>query len=184
MGLERAMRRSLAVIRLATRKPGILLYSPFAAAHVQEGENYFESKYLEPEDVAAHVRAGTIVGFLTEAAGTFVLRFFEGEPDAGELEENPFRMALALEVRDGTFCVRDVDDLCAWEAACPPAQKVAARDGYYHLLLLSRRSPSGELGDDQEILVFLDRRDVLPRIVWPGVPTLLASSWQKAQEGR
>lgn len=177
------MKRSLAVVRLVTRKPGILLYSPFAAAHIQEGENYFESKYLEPEDVAAHVRAGTLVGFLTEAAGTFILHFFEGESDADDMESHPFRMALALEVRDGTLCVRDVDDLCSWEAACPPQQEVAVSDGYYHLLLLSRRPPSGDLGDDQEIFVFLDRRDALPSIVWPGVPTLMVRPQSCAEGG-
>lgn len=176
MGRDLTVRRSIGVVRLANRKPGILLYSPFAAAQIQEGENYFEARYLEPEDVAAHVRAGSLVGFLTEAPGTFILRFFEGEPEADEVAGHPFRIALPLEVRDETLCVRDVDDLCSWQRECPAAQRLATEDGYYRVLLLSKRPPSGELGDDQEILVFLDRRKALPKSTWQGVPTLIVVS--------
>lgn len=172
MGKGSAMKRFLGTVELATRKPGILLYSPFASAHIREGENYFKSKFFEPEGVAAHVRNGTLVAFLTEGAGTYVLRFFEGEPEADEVTEYPFRIALPLEVRDGSVCVRDVDDLSAWEGACPDNHKIAVKDGYYHLLLLSKLPPSGERGDDQEILIYLDRRQELPKTMWTGIPTL------------
>jgi hypothetical protein len=69
----------------------------------------------------------------------WALRFFEGEPEAREVGEYPFRIALALEVRDGTLWARDVDDLCSWETACPVQQKIAVSDDHDHLLLLSGR---------------------------------------------
>lgn len=167
------MKRHLGTVELGTRKPGILLYSPFAAAHIQEGENYFDPQYSQPQQVAAHVRKGTLVAFQTEEPGTFVLRFFLGNPDRGEAAGYPFQIALGIEVRDRMLCVRDVDDLCAWVGDCPEHQQIAVDDGFYHLLLLSRRPPSGELGDDQEILIFLEPRSALPAIVWPGVPALV-----------
>lgn len=166
------MTELLATVELGTRKPGILLYSPFAAQNIREGENYFDAHYSEPQEVATHIRAGTLVAFQTEEPGTFILKFFRGDPTKAQLRAYEFQIALGIEVRDRTLCARDVDDLCDWKPECPESQKVVVEDGFYHLLLLSRTPPSGELGDDQEVLIFMERRAAMPPISWQGVPSL------------
>jgi hypothetical protein len=151
---------------------GIILYSPFAAAHIGEGEDYLNSHYSDEAAVGPHIRSGTIVGFGTGSAGTFTLEFFPGYPDPTTIESHEFKLRLGVLVRDRTLCVRDLYDLLEWTPECPPEQRLSLEDGYYHLTLCSSAPPSGRLGDDQVIRVYLNPVEAMPALKFAGVPTL------------
>jgi hypothetical protein len=166
----RFMSSDIATVRLPLQGLGLILYSPFAAAHIGNGEDYFQTHFLLPQDVAAHVNRGTISAFGTGSPGNYTIRLF------AEIDETLFsyecKLALCLEIRDRTLCIRDVYDLMEWDAACPTSQKVELDDGYYYLRVCTNVPASGILGDNQVIDIFLWRRSTLPKIAWNGVPNL------------
>ena len=157
-------------IRISIAGLGILLYSPFAAAHIAEGEDYLQSHYMERGDVLEHVYRGTIVGFGTGSPGDYVLTFEEGYPDDEHMRQCAFGLRLGIEVRDGLIVVKDLYELMDWSSSYPDDQTVAVEDGYYHITLLGDLPASGRLGDDQRIEVYLQRLYQMPILVFPGVP--------------
>ena len=157
-------------IRISIAGLGILMYSPFAAAHIAEGEDYFQSHYMEGRDVLEHVYRGTIVGFGTGSSGDYVLTFKGGYPDDGHTRQCAFRLRLGIEVRDGLIVVKDLYELMDWSSSYPDGQTVAVEDGLYHITLLGNVPASGWLGDDQEIEIYLQRLDQMPILAFPGVP--------------
>lgn len=50
---------------------GIIIYSPFSVAHINEEEDYLTQKYMTPQQVADHVNRGTIVGIATGENNVF-----------------------------------------------------------------------------------------------------------------
>jgi len=159
-------------MRLSIQGLGIIFYSPFAAEHIRKGEDYLNKRYLKPEDVVPHILAGTVVGFGTGSPGTFELRFRAGYPSDDELESHDCKLRLGLEVRDETLCVRDLYDLLRWQRRCPDGQRLTLADGYYHVTLVSSAPPSGILGDDQVIDVYLNPLSTMPSLKYDGVPML------------
>lgn len=160
------------IIHLDIQGLGIILYSPFAVAEIREGADYLSSHYSDAKDVVPHIREGTIVGFGTGSPGRFKLRFLEGYPAPETLSSYEFKLRLGLEVRGQTICVRDLYDLLDWKSACPAEQAVTLADGYYHLTLCSSMPASGVLGDNQEVLIYLNPVSAMPVLKYDGVPTL------------
>lgn len=151
---------------------GMILYSPFAVAHIAEGADYLSSSFMEPGQVGAHVRACALTAFCTGSPGSYVLRFLTGQRDEEAVRRAEFAIRLGLEVRDDLFCVRDLYDLMEWTAACPASQRIRVPSGFYRLTLYTSMPASGWLGDEQEIYVHLEPVPGRPDIVWPGVPVL------------
>ncbi|MDE7225047.1 MAG: hypothetical protein K2O34_14875 [Acetatifactor sp.] len=60
---------------------GIVLYSEGAVQDLVEGENFFQRDYATPQQAAAHIRKGDIVGFCTGSGGRYHIKFREGYPD-------------------------------------------------------------------------------------------------------
>ena len=151
---------------------GLMIYSPWALAHVADDEDYFSSYFERDEDVAEHVRACSVATFCTGSPGTYVVRCTTDLPKVNAPAfDNSIR--LGLEVRDETACIRDVYDLMEWSADCPADQQLRLRDGYYRLTVSSRRPESGITGDIQEVLVLFEPWDKRPGLAWDGVPSLL-----------
>jgi hypothetical protein len=169
---ERVTAGPMRVVRLEVQGLGILLYSPFAAEHIQQGEDYLSKRYSTPTDVVPQILAGALVGFGTGSPGVFLLRLHSGYPSQEEINSSEFRLRLAVEVRDDVLCVRDLYDLLDWDPSCPPAQKIGVASGYYHVTLCSAPPESGILGDDQTIDVFLHALPSLPSLKYDGVPIL------------
>lgn len=159
-------------ITLDIAGPGIILYSPFAAAHIAEGEDYLSTHYSVEEQVQPHIQQGTLVGFGTSTPGAFTLNFLEGYPDERTLDDAEYKLRLGIHVKDGMICVRDLFDLLEWSAECPPGQTLEMKDGFYHLTLHSDRPASGILGDGQVISVYSKELPALPALNTQGVPTL------------
>ena len=117
----------LATVRLMVEGLGLILYSPFATAHIQQGEDYLEPHFWLPEDVAAHVNRGTISALGTGSPGDYIVRFFlEGDEDQSRSAANKYnltaykcKLALFLEIRDRTLCIRDLYDLMTWDPSWP-----------------------------------------------------------------
>ena len=149
---------------------GIILYSDFAVSHIGEGDDYFSSNYQTPQQVVQHIREGTIVGFSTSSSGRFILKFKSGYPNASEIGSSEFKLRLAIEVRDGRICIRDLYDLMDWSAKCPDDQHIEVRNGFYHVTLCGNIPDTGILGDDQEIYIYLNKLDNMPILKYDGVP--------------
>lgn len=159
-------------MRLEIEGLGIIMYSPFAVANIAEQDDYFSLNYSTPEQVQRHIQAGTIVSFGTSSPGTYLLDFISGYPDEKTLESNEFKLRLAVEVRDGLLCVGDVFDLMDWTKDVSKDQIIELNDGFYHITLCSRLPESKIVGDNQDILVYLNRLEEMPKLANLGVPTL------------
>lgn len=151
---------------------GIIFYSPFSIASIAEGEDFLSTHFFDPELVEKQAREGRIVGVSTGTPGRFVLAIHSGYPNAPELDAHAYKLRLGAEVRDSMLCVRDLYDLMNWEAQCPSAQVFELDNGFYHVTLLSNEPPSGILGDDQVINVYLQQLPQMPELRYNGVPTL------------
>ena len=127
---------------------------------------------MTEEGVQSHIQKGTIVGFATGTPGRFDLQFHSGYPDDVVLTEADFKLRLGLHCVGGVVCVRDLYDLMDWSPDCPPEQVFELSDGYYHVTLCSNAPPSGVLGDDQKIDVYLQPLDEFPQLAKEGMPTL------------
>src|SRR4051794_5988551 len=134
---------------------GIVLYSPLSASHIAEGEDYLGSHYATEWQVQAHVQEGSIVGFATGSPGTYSLKFHSGYPDRRFVEDCDCKLRLGLHCRGGLVCFRDLYDLMDWQANCPPQQLLELEDGFYHVTLCANLPPSGLVGDNQEIQMYL-----------------------------
>lgn len=151
--------------------PGIIFYSPAFAAEIREGEDYLESSYTTPEDVQRHIQNGTIVGFSTGSPGRFLLRFHDGYPANDALNTYTYKLRLGFNCKEGV-CFRDLYSLLQWSQKCPAGQFLQLKDGFYHVTLCSEPPPSGVIGDDQTIEVYLQELSELPRLSNLGIPTL------------
>lgn len=159
-------------IRLEISGLGILVYSPFAAAHIGEGEDYLSDKYMDEEQVQPHIQQGTLVAFGTSTPGTFIIHVRSGYPSEETLDAADYTLRLGLQVKDRTVCLRDLFDLLDWTAECPLGQTVEMEDGFYHVTLHSNRPPTGILGDEQEIWMYFQQLEEMPALYPHGVPTL------------
>jgi hypothetical protein len=151
---------------------GIVFHSPHATQHLQVGADFLTSHYVNEEQVQRYIQSGTIVGFATGSPGTFLLIFHSGYPDDALLNACEFKLRLGLHCRGGVVCFRDLYDLLDWRPDCNPEHLLDLEEGYYHVTLCSNRPASGLIGDRQEIHVYLQRLNVLPKLTARGVPTL------------
>lgn len=151
---------------------GIIFHSPKSTEHIVDGTDYLASSYTSERQVQAHIQKGDIVGFGTGSPGRFILRFHTGYPDEGILHRCAFKLRLGLHCQGGVVCFRDLYDLMDWRAECPTSRMIELEDGFYHVTLCSNRPPSGMLGDNQIIDVYLQKLDTFPKLAKEGVPTL------------
>lgn len=159
-------------IRLEITGIGIVFYSPSSAAHIKQGEDYLSSEYTSEHQVQTHIQKGSLVGFGTGSPGVFVLRFHSGYPTDDALERCEFTLRLGLQCVGGEVCFRDLYDLMDWNPNCPQTQILELEDGVYHVTLCSHLPPSGTLGDNQVIDVYLNKLDQFPLLTNEGIPTL------------
>ncbi|MCD6048884.1 MAG: hypothetical protein K0Q55_287 [Verrucomicrobia bacterium] len=159
-------------IALEIQGLGIILYSPHAIAHITEGSDYLGSDFTEPADVARHVMACGLTGFCTGSPGNYSLRFIDSPPEEKAFQASHYKLRLGLQVKDGIICVRDLYDLIAWDGSCPENQQLAVPDGCYRLTVLTSIPPSGIVGDNQTIIIYLENMNEKPALRWEGVPML------------
>lgn len=151
---------------------GIILYSPISAAHIEDGSDYLNESFWDPDDVARHLTEGQITAFCTGTPGTFQLRFNSGPPDEAALAEAEFKVQMGLQVHGGIVCVRDLYDMMDWTVECPPDQQLSVKDGWYLLTAYSSAPESGVLGDDQVIEIAVERCPRKPSYPSDEIPML------------
>lgn len=151
---------------------GLVLYSSEAMKFVCEGENFFQKEFSTPQSVAAHIAKGDIVGFNTGTGGKFNIKFREGYPNRSVDEQFPVSIRLAIEVKGNNLSIIDLFWLMDWCDDVPEEQQVQVEEGIYHLTILTRRPNSGIWGDNQDIYIFMNRLEEMPRLSWKGVPQL------------
>lgn len=152
--------------------PGLIFYSPFSVASIRDGEDYLEIGFSDPDEVEKQALAGSLVGVSTGTSGRFHLKLFNGYPTDSEVASTQFKLRLGVEVRDRTLCIRELFDLLSWQSQCPESQIVDLDDGFYHVTLMSSEPPSGILGEDQVIRIYLQQTPEMPKLKYNGVPTL------------
>lgn len=151
---------------------GLILYSPFAAAHIQPGQDYLSSHFMTPEDVAAHVTDCGLSAIGTGSPGSYLLRFSEGTYPSREISDAEVAIRLGIEVRDNTLCFRDLYDLLDWVPFCPADQCLELSDGFYLITAYSAPASRASLGDHQTINLHFERVPEKPRLRWEGVPDI------------
>lgn len=163
---------TIKTITLPIRGLGVIVYSPFAVAHIHEGEKYLEQHYWDADDVIRHIEQGTLVGFGTGSPGVYVIQVMQGRPSPETLGEYEFKVELGLEVRDRRVCVRDLYDLLRWTPHCPPEQIFEIDNGWYRIVLCSNLPSSGIVGDNQDILMCLEPIAGNPQLHYEDIPLL------------
>jgi hypothetical protein len=162
----------LAQLHLEIAGLGFILYSPFAVAHIADGEDYLQTQFWEPDDVARHVNACTLTAFCTGSPGRYHLLFLDRAASVEEENCATMKIRLGIEIRDGVMCVRDLYDLIDWSVVCPVGQLIQIRNGFYRLTVLSDPPKSGIIGDNQLITIYFEPTTRRPRICHAGVPNL------------
>ncbi|UOD32321.1 hypothetical protein INH39_12005 [Massilia violaceinigra] len=152
--------------------PGFIIYSPFAAAGIAEGEDYLETGFENPSEVERQALEGLIVGVSTGSPGIFVLTFRSGYPPPDMRDVYGCALRLGVAVKDRSLCIRDLFDLIDWSPACPAHQRLELDDGFYHITLLSKALSPGDPSSAHEILVYLQTLNEMPALRYNGVPTL------------
>lgn len=151
---------------------GIILYSPFAVAHITEGSDYLSSHFWEPDLVARHVMACELSAFGTGSPGDYRLILFDGHDTEGDLGDAMASIRLGIEIQDQTICFRDLYDLMDWKAECPATQSVNLDNGFYELTVFTNPPASGILGDRQTINIHFRPVPQRPELNWAGVPDI------------
>lgn len=151
---------------------GIIIYSPFATQSISAGEDYFTASFSSGPLVSNHLRKGTIIGIATGSPGHYVISALLGGYPA---ETFDFVVRVALEVRNGIVCVRDLYDLMDWAPECPSEQRFCCPDGKYEVMAYSNRPASGIIGDNQSILLTFNEISEIPELSQDGIPILYCS---------
>ena len=120
-------------INLSIAGIGVIIYSPFAARHITEGEDFLSSHFWEPEMVAKYVSSCQIAAFCTGSPGNYAIKLIDGVYPAADINNAKAKIRLGIEVRDQTLCVRDLYDLMEWKTECPAKQAISIQDGFYLL---------------------------------------------------
>jgi len=164
--------KQLKTINLSITGLGFIIYSPFAVAHIAEGEDYFSNHHMYADQIVEHTNKGTIVDIATGTPGDFILHLFQGIPDYQETDEQRIMLQLGLKVRSCEVHIRDVYDLMAWTRQPPSEQVVTLEDGFYSLIVDSRRPESGVWGDYQVVNMYFEPTFELPIFDYNDFPLL------------
>lgn len=149
---------------------GIIMYSDFAVAHIEERTDYFSQNYNTSKQVIEHIYNGTIVGFCTSSSGKFILKLKKEEPKKEELCLFEFKIKLGIEVRDERICIRDLYDLIDWKNESSKNNIVEMENGFYKIYICGNVPSTGILGDNQEIYVYFQKVARMPKLNYDGVP--------------
>lgn len=151
---------------------GIIIYSPFAVAHISEGSDYFSLHFLDPQMVAEHIMACRLSAVSTGSPGNFRLSIFDGQYPDQAVKDAMAAVRLGIEIQNNEICFRDLYDLMDWHRECPKSQRVTIPDGFYELTVFTTRPASGILGDNQRINLHFQSVAERPKLKWVGVPDI------------
>lgn len=111
-------------------------------------------------------------GFCTSSPGSYSLMLLSGYPEGKVLQSFEFAIRLGIKVTQRRICFRDLYDLLNWSSECSAEQVIEIEDGYHHLTICTNLPPSGIRGDNQRIVIWINRLSEMPELTWTGVPIL------------
>lgn len=62
-----------------------------------------------------------------------------------------------------------------WSNFIPKEQQVFIEEGIYHLTILTSKPVSGIWGDNQDIYIYLNKIEYMPKLSWNGIPYLFTN---------
>lgn len=158
--------------RLSIDGMGIVCFSAETMRYVAPGTDFLTEEFMQPDQIAEHIKKGDITAFCTGTGGDFNLQFLTGYPSAEDLQTYPVSVRLGLHVQGGSFQFCDLFWLSSWNTDFPQDQIVPMADGFYDMTVCTRRPESGYWGEDQTIQIYFNKVDALRELSWTGVPYL------------
>lgn len=138
---------------------------------ISPGDDFFSANLADALGVVRTFSAHFITGFATGSPGSYSVWLQTGHPTEESTAVYPMRLRLPFRCCSGEIQLRDLYDFMSWDPS--PAHDVIVLDpGSYILYVFSRRPESGIIGDDQEILICIDKCDDLAPYVLSGIPVL------------
>ncbi len=151
---------------------GIVIYSNEAMSYVAEGEDFLNKEFWAPEKVAEHIRKGDIIGFSLGSSGNYNLHIRSGYPDEDMIQKYPKAARLVIDVKGRKVSFVDLFRLMEWSKSVPGEQTIELKDGIYHVTVLTNKPASGIIGDNQDIYIYFEKLDEMPKLTWEGVSEL------------
>lgn len=154
---------------------GFIIFSDFAVENIKNGEDFLNTHYWRPEDVAKEVNSGRILGVCTGSPGTYIIKIREGLP-CDELRDNTkLKRRLSIKVSDGRIYFQDLFSLAYWTdsyAQCGD-QSISLDSGFYTILLAGNIPNTGYRGDNQIIYMYLIKDEEFKETQYKGVPDFI-----------
>ena len=151
---------------------GIIFHSPFATSHIKNGDDYLESNFMNPEDVARHVNECSISAIGTGSPGNFIIRVFDSAYPENEIRNSMVAIRLGIEVRENLLIFRDLYEFMEWNSSFSENHSIKLDNGFYKITAYTFKPESGILGDNQLICMHFESMSEKPKLNWQGVPDL------------
>lgn len=163
-------------IVLELESMGFIIFSKYAVAKIEKGEDFLSTHYWKPEDVAKEVNSGGILGVCVGGPGTYIIKVREGMP-CDELRDNTkLKRRLSIKVSDEHVYLEDLYSLACWMdtyAQYDEERSIKIDNGYYTILMAGNIPNTGLRGDNQIIYMYFIRDADFKETQYQGVPDFI-----------
>lgn len=151
---------------------GFVFHSGKIMQEIEEGYDFLRNEFWENTKVANHAMKGDMIGLCTGSPGTYNLTIRLGNPEDDDsiMVSHPHRLRLGIEITDNYMYIRDLYELLEWHSECRDECKVWLENGFYEMKILTAIPESQIIGDNQELLIYLEKKKSMPSIEILGVP--------------
>lgn len=160
------------VMHLSIDGMGIVFFSAETMKYVAPGTDFLTAEFIQPHQIAEHIKKGDITAFCTGSGGDFNIHFLSGYPSADANKEYPVSIRLGIEVQGGSIQFCDLFWLSNWNTDFPESQLISMPNGFYDVTVCTRLPESGYWGENQTILMYFNKVDSMSELSWTGVPYL------------
>ncbi len=160
---------------------GFILFSEGAVANIEDGEDYLGEHFWDGENVVKSVNEGKIVG-VNSQPGDFTFEFREGGSTPEEWGSYDIVMPLSIEIKGGKLFLDDLYALLDWESENEYRLELELEDGLYSILLLSNIPESEILGDNQEVIMYIEKDDEALMLEWHNIPSFDGPNYWKVKD--
>ncbi|ORX43926.1 hypothetical protein BCR36DRAFT_586396 [Piromyces finnis] len=155
---------------------GFVFHSGGILKSRENGYDFLENEFWEPEDVCKYVNKGDMTAFCTGSPGSYNLNFYNGVQSDNEGEDNKKYAAevhLAIKIDSGILYIRDLYELSEWDRECKETEFLSLDNGIYLLSAYKNEITSDEFYENgQDIDIFLHKVEEMPKLDFDNVPML------------
>lgn len=153
---------------------GIVFHSGGILKMRQDGYDFLENEFWNPEHVSRHVNAGDITAFCTGSPGIYHLKFNTECPGREEMNEYVAKVQIGILIDDGILYIRDLYDLMEWDSKCEDAEKIFLDNGIYLLTAYENRISDREFYESgQDIYIHIEKVEKMLDLNYEEVPMLV-----------